>query len=219
MTQLVLPLTYQTHYRLEDFYISAANKGAFNTIMRDWFTRKMILTGDAGSGKTHLTTIWAQQKNATIIPAQHLSESWLGKLTNKYVAIEDIDPNFTPEFEKMLFHLHNMTAHSQGALLITSRARPSSWRISLPDLQSRITASDIVTLPPPDDALLRAVLVKSFSERQIILSPNILEYILKRMERSLLMAGMIVEYLDMNALEKGQAITLKSVRNFFENNE
>jgi chromosomal replication initiation ATPase DnaA len=109
--------------------------------------------------------------------------------------------------ETALFHLHNLVLQGGGRLLMTARTPPRDWGLTLPDLASRMIATDPARLDPPDDALLSAVLVKLFADRQITVPPTLVAYLVTRMERSVAAAGALVAALDQLALATKSPIT------------
>ncbi len=88
------------------------------------------------------------------------------------LAVEDVDHIAgNPAAEQALFHLHNLVLAEAGVLLLTGTAPPSQWPLSLPDLASRMQGTSVAQLAPPDDALLMAVLMKLFADRQLAVAP------------------------------------------------
>jgi chromosomal replication initiation ATPase DnaA len=120
------------------------------------------------------------------------------------VAVEDLH---ALRDEPALFHLLNLAQERGLSLLMTSRLPQAGMRIALPDLASRLRATPMVAVGAPDDDLLRRVLVKLFADRQLVVDLAVLDYIVKRMERSLSAAGRIVDLLDHTALAEGRRIT------------
>jgi chromosomal replication initiation ATPase DnaA len=108
--------------------------------------------------------------------------------------------------EAALFHLHNLMAGGHP-LLLTAKGPPRDWGLSLPDLTSRMQAIAIATIDAPDDALLAAVMVKLFADRQITVPPNLIAYLIPRMDRSLHAAAVMVAALDAHALALGRPVT------------
>ncbi len=206
--QLAFDLPAQAAYRRADFYPSPANAEALAAIARwrDWPSGRLVLIGPAGAGKTHLMHLWAEAAGAQIIAARDLAGADLPALATAPVAVEDADQiGGDPGAEKALFHLHNMSA-GQG-LLISAATPPRDWGLGLPDLLSRMQALGIASLLPPDDALLSAVLVKMFADRQIVVPPNLIPYLVQRMDRSIAAARALVAALDATALALGRPIT------------
>lgn len=191
-----------------DFFVTDANARALAVVecWERWPQGKLVLIGPEGAGKTHLAHLWASEAAATVMGAQSLAAYGLPALValvtrSPRLAVEDIDRIAgAPEAEAALFHLHNLIAEAGGLLLLTARAAPARLALKLPDLASRMQAATVVALDPPDDRLLKAVLVKLFSDRQLLVHPQVIDYVLARMERSLAAAQRIVAALDRHAL-------------------
>ena len=109
--------------------------------------------------------------------------------------------------ETALFHLVNAVRENGGSLLITTRRWPSSWKVSLPDLLSRVKSAPTIEIAEPDDSLLSGVILKLFADRQLMVDPNVVSYLVSRIERSLATAQSVVERLDKAALESKSRIT------------
>ena len=109
--------------------------------------------------------------------------------------------------ERALFHLLNLTRQTGGHVLIASETDPAQWKVQLPDLASRLKALAVARLDPPDDALLRGVLVKHFADRQVAVEEPVISYLMLRMPRSLDAARAIVAELDALALAEKSAVT------------
>lgn len=206
--QLALDLPTRAALGREDFFVASPNALALATVegWRDWPGGRLVLVGPEGSGKTHLAHVWAAETGAAIQPAQTLEPQMVEALASGPVVIEDAD-RIAPEAEVALFHLHNLTLAQGGRLLLTARTAPAHWPLALPDLASRLQAAPIARLDAPDDALLSAVLVKHFADRQITVSPRLIDYLLGRMDRSLAAAADLVDRLDRRALAEGCAVT------------
>ena len=112
-----------------------------------------------------------------------------------------------PAGERALFHLHNLALAEGVALLFTDRDAPATWPLALPDLASRMQATQIARLDPPDDALLAAVLVKLFADRQLSVAPNLIDWMVRHGERSFQSAQVSVARLDEAALAEGRGVT------------
>lgn len=191
----------------EDFFVAPSNALALALVegWQTWPGRKLLLVGPEGAGKTHLAQIWATQAQAAILPAESLAGADLASLSGRPVVVEDAD-RVAPADQTQLFHLHNLTT-SGAALLLTARTPPRDWGLTLPDLISRMQATQIARLEAPDDALLSAVLVKLFADRQVAVAPNLIPYLVSRMPRSIGAARALVTALDARALAAGRPIT------------
>lgn len=202
--QIPLGLALPAAMGRADFFVTPANARAVAMVERwaDWPQGKLVLSGPQGAGKTHLARVWAEATGARVCAASDLAVADLPALVRAgHVAVEDIAAIVgDPQGERALFHLHNMLAAADARLLMTARAAPARLALRLPDLASRLQASATVALEPPDDALLQAVLVKLFADRQLEVSPPLIAYLLARMERSLAAAQDLVARLDARAL-------------------
>ncbi|MCI2400778.1 chromosomal replication initiator DnaA [Aliiroseovarius subalbicans] len=193
-----------------DFFVSPSNAAAMGAIetWQDWPNRKLVVAGDEGTGKTHLTHVWAGLSGAVVMPATALDSTDIAALAGRSVAVEGADVIAGDRArEEALFHLHNLVLAEGGALLITARKAPARWGLSLPDLASRMEATTLARLDPPDDMLLSVVLVKLFDDRQITVTPTLITYLVPRMTRSLSAAAELVEELDRAALAENRAVT------------
>lgn len=206
--QLPLRLDHPPQYGLESFIAAPSNRDALAMIERwpDWPAPVVVLCGPAGSGKTHLANAWAMMSHVEIRVAADLSRiSPADILAPGAAAIEGADEPGLPQ--AALFHLINAAREAGATLLLTARALPANWPVSLPDLRSRLRLAAPVVLAPPEDDLLRQVLVKLLADRQIHVDRPVIDFLLPRMERSLSAAAEIVEVLDREALSAGRPIT------------
>lgn len=203
----------------DNYFVSQANQGAVSLI-EDWInwpSRKLILVGSEGSGKTHLGHLWASEVGATIINATTLMEQQISELSKAPVLVEDINEiQRNQPVEIVLFHLHNLLYSEGHSLLMTSQILPGRLSFSLEDLQSRIEASTTAKLHPVDDNLLGAILIKMFADRQIYFSDKLLTYVLSRVERSYTAAKLFVEEVDSKAMAESRVIGKKLVRDILE---
>lgn len=205
--QLAFDLPGREAMTRADFFVTPANATALRAVeaWQDWPGRKLMLVGPEGAGKSHLARIWATGADAVVLDAAALAGAELPGLQGRAVVVEDAD-RITVAAEAALFHLHNL-ATASGALLLTARTPPRDWGLSLPDLISRMQATPIAQLEAPDDALLSAVLVKLFADRQVVVAPNLIPYLVSRMPRSIGAARALVAALDTRALSLGRPIT------------
>lgn len=208
--QLAFDLPLHQAFRREDFFDSPASAPGLVAVdgWRGWPGGKMLLVGPPGSGKTHLAHIWADQAGAVVLAGACLADADLPALAARgAVCVEDAEALAGhPLAETALFHLHNMLLPA-GRLLITATTPPRDWGLGLADLQSRLQAAALTRLEAPDDALLSAVLIKLFSDRQIMVPPNLIGYLVSRMERSIAAARDMVTVLDARALAAGRPVT------------
>ncbi|MFC7705320.1 chromosomal replication initiator DnaA [Plastorhodobacter daqingensis] len=211
MAQLALSLPVREALGRADFFISPANALAVATVgdWGNWPQGKLVLVGPEGAGKTHLANIWASETGAMILHAEDLADTSADALAIwGRIVIEDahlIAGDHAAEVT--LFHLHNMVLAQAGLLLLTAQSAPNRWPLGLPDLASRLQATAVATLTAPDDALLSAVLVKLFADRQITVPPSLIPWLVARIERSFSAARDIVDRLDRHALAQGRPVS------------
>jgi chromosomal replication initiation ATPase DnaA len=203
--QLPLDLPVTPRYGEEDFLIGACNDAAYRFLdaWPDWPARFTLLTGPAGSGKSHLAAIFAARGNGVVLDAATLSPDLLPRLSGTpVIVVEDADRRRPAE--DVLFHLMNLARETGTTLLFTARTSLPAWGLNLADLHSRLRLATTVAIEAPDDTLLRAVLVKLFADRQLIIDTQLIEYLATRIERSFAACRDIVEALDREALARGR---------------
>jgi chromosomal replication initiation ATPase DnaA len=206
--QLALALDHAESLAREDFLGGPSNAAALALIESypDWPGRGAVLVGPEGSGKSHLAAIWAAEAGARSLGARTLADTHLpAALATGTLVVEDIAPG---DFdERALFHLLNLAHEEQAYLLLTARTAPAGWNVAIRDLESRLKALPVVALAPPDDALLRAVLVKLFADRQLLVDESLVGYVATRIERSFAAARTIVGRLDQEAMRLQRPLT------------
>lgn len=164
----------------------------------------MLLVGPAGSGKTHLCHLWAERAQARWIAPPDLALD-LPALAAVPGILDGADDLSLPEAQ--LFHLLNLVRQAGTSLLISARVPPDRWQIATPDLLSRLRLAPIIGLAPPDETLVRSVLVKLFDDRQVRVETSLIDYLTLRLDRSLGAARTVVEALDAAGLSQGRRIT------------
>jgi chromosomal replication initiation ATPase DnaA len=218
--QLTLNLPVETRYETEDFIAAGANQSALLWINRwpDWPDLMVVLTGPAGTGKSHLAAIWAKLAQAEHLDAIDLSIEIIPRLVERHaLVIEGCDLGNIDEHA--LFHLVNAARERQIFILLTARKAPADWGIQTPDLLSRLRLAPEIHTKAPDDALLRAVLFKLFADRQIEADPSVIDFIQSRIERSVAAARDFVEKLDREGLARGRRITRALASELVQRNE
>jgi chromosomal replication initiation ATPase DnaA len=206
--QLALALDHAESFAREDFLVGPSNEAALNLIERwpDWPDRIMVLVGPEGSGKSHLAAIWAASAGARSVAARSINKADLpAAFATGALVVEDLtEQRFE---ERALFHLINHAREERAFVLITSRSAPASWKLNVPDLASRLRALPVIELAAPDDALLRAIIVKLFMDRQIVVEESLVAYLATRIERTFAGAQRAVEALDREALRRKRPVS------------
>lgn len=223
--QLLLDLPVHETFAQEDFLPSLSNQDAVKYIDRwpNWGHGQnnfhcLIIYGDKGCGKTHLSHVWQRISNARYLTLDELTHKNT-KDGNFIYIIEDID-DFIDDAtsQESLLHLYNWTREQGGYLLFTAKSHPKNWSITLADLSSRLLSCHAVKIKSPDDDLLRAIIIKQFSDRQINISKEVLHYLLPRAERSFDAIQKMVHDIDQLSLVEKKKITIAIVKRVIEGN-
>jgi len=216
-TQIPLDLTSQPASCREDLIESAANQMAISMVdaWPNWPGAIAILAGPVGSGKTHIAKAWINTVEGEVFECskigQNLDQIIALAEAGKCILIEDASEGSIDE--TALFHIINAVRQASSYCLITSRSWPVEWQIKLPDLLSRLKAAQLVELEEPDDQLLKMVMFKLFSDRQLMVDEKVIDYCVLRMERSLGSAGKLVAAIDADALSRKSSITRATAAN------
>jgi chromosomal replication initiation ATPase DnaA len=206
--QLVLSLGHAESFAREDFMVGPPNAAALALIdsWPDWPDGVVAMVGPEGSGKSHLASIWGEKAGARFLSGRVLGNVDLpAALSTGALVVEDIAPSRIDEVA--LFHLLNLAREERTHLLLTARSQPTSWSLTLPDLASRLRALPVVRLAAPDEALLRALILKLAVDRQLDLDEALLSYLASRVERSFSGAKAAVARLDREAMRQHRPVT------------
>ncbi len=213
--QLVFDLPVQAASGEGDFLTSTSNRAAVDVLASwpHWPHPCIVLVGPQSSGKSHLAAVWAQRTAAPRLIARELDETAIRPFTPEpftpestmALLVEDIDRGIGSD--RVLFHLLNQALELKRTLLMTSRVAPGDLDIALPDLRSRLRATPVITIEPPDDGLIGAVLVKLFADRQLSVEPAVISYLLTHMDRSMAAAGAVVARVDALSLARQRKVT------------
>ena len=219
--QLPLELPHRPALDRADFLVTRANELAVAWIDHwpNWPQPALVLHGPEGSGKTHLTRVWQRTSGAAVIDADALGRETPMRLVGdaRTAVVEDVGRclrrSDAPEaVARGLLHLYNVLGERGGHVLVTDATPAKAWPAPLPDLASRLGAATHVALGAPDDTLLAAVMVKLFADRQLTVPPDVVQYLLPRIERSFAAVRAVVAQLDRAALARRQAITVPLAR-------
>jgi chromosomal replication initiation ATPase DnaA len=204
--QLALALCHAESFAREDFLSGPSNAVALALVdaWPDWSHRTVMLIGPEGSGKSHLAAIWAQAAGARLIAARALEEASVpAALATGALVVEDLAAGSFEE--RALFHLLNLAREQEAFVMLTARTPPTT--LAIPDLSSRLKALPVAAIAPPDDGLLRALLLKLFSDRQLAVDEALLGYVGTRIERSFAAARALVALLDAEAMRRKRPLT------------
>ena len=212
LNQLLLDFDHKIEFNEHDYYVSKSNYFAFNLIQNwtKWEKKILNIYGDTFSGKTHLAKIFQNKSKALYLTDNDVNQEIFKKIKlNECIVIDDFEKI---KNENLLYSLFNLIYQDNKYLLILSNRAISDINYSLDDLNSRAKNCIFAQIENPDDDLIFAIIVKSFSDRQIKLEKKFLEYIIKRIERSY---GKIYEFIykvDELSLKKKKPVNLKTIK-------
>lgn len=216
-SQLPLPLGHRPALGREDFLVAPGNAEAVAWIDRwpDWPAPMLVLHGPAGCGKTHLAHVLMARAGAIIASGPALDPPAL--LRAPAVIVDDAERVAAAAGgEAALFHLFNAAKEADRKVLLTARTAPARWDLCLPDLRSRLQSVPTAEIGPPDDAVIAAVLVKLFADRQVRVGTEVIAYLLRHMERSHAAAVRTVEAADTASLAEKRPVTIPLVKRLLD---
>ncbi len=224
--QYMLKFSPQNYQREEDFMVSSCNQNAYNAVKMwpYWQHFALNIYGLKSSGKSHLAHIWVDTVlsnlprpiSIPILSAHSINMKNVNKITNEhpYLVIEDLDSNIN---EEAFFHLYNNYNVPNRFVLFTSELPPSKLSLKLPDLRSRLNIIPTVEILQPDDVMLTALIAKLFNDRQIIISQEILDYILKHTERSFDYVSRLIQEIDEISWTYSRAVSIPIIKEAINN--
>ncbi len=200
--QLSLELSIRFAYGREDLLVAPCNSDAVAWIDRwpIWPAGMLAIYGPPGCGKTHLTQVWREVTNAQLVEPSSLERLTRDVQLSENTAEFILEIDETSIVERDLLHFLNTITDQQRTILITGRNPPARWPVELPDLRSRLRAVSAVGVSAPDENTLRAVLVKLFSDRQLQVGEELIEFLCARIERTFDSARKTVVALDTAAM-------------------
>ena len=216
--QLLINFNLKKDYDERDFYVSSSNKYAFNIIngWPKWLKKTVNLYGEQYSGKSYLSKIFETKTTCLNIESINFTNEILLKFkTKQALIIENFNYNIP---EKLLYSLINIVEQENKYLLITSLKPLNKFDFKLKDLNSRINNCLCVEIGAPDDELIYALIVKNFSDRQINIDKKIIEYIIKRINRSYKDIFLFIYKVDQLSLQKGKPINLSIIKKILKQN-
>ena len=216
--QLLINFNLKKDYDEQNFYVSSSNKYAFNIIngWPKWLKRTVNLYGEQYSGKSHLSKIFETKTTCLNIESINFTNEILLKFkTKQALIVENFNFNIP---EKLLYSLINIVEQENKYLLITSLKPINKFDFKLKDLNSRINNCLFVEIGVPDDELIYALIVKNFSDRQINIDKKIIEYIIKRINRSYKDIFLFIYKVDQLSLQKGKPINLSIIKKILKQN-
>ena len=198
---MALPFPHAPHYRPEEFLAAASNAEAMQWLRNtaSWPLGRLALWGPEGCGKTHLLHLWAGRHGAVLLAGPLLT----AQPPETPIAVDDADA--APE--RPLLHLLNAAGEAGLPVLLAGRAAPARWNPALPDLSSRLRATTAVRIGPAEEGLLRSLLARLLTERQLAVAEPVQAWLLLHQPRSQGAIREAVARLDRAALAVGGRVT------------
>ena len=212
MTQLIFKFPFKANYFEKDFYVSANNFDAYKLIESwpKWPSRYINIFGPSGCGKTHLANIFKKKINSFFVKASELSNNSLPLVKLKEcLIIDDYSNNIE---EKLFYSLLNQSYQSNQYVIINSIKSIKISTVALNDLKSRFDNFIDIGIDLPTDDLIRVILTKNFSDKQVKIEVKLLEYILKNTNRSYEDISDLIDKLDSLSLSTGKSININLIK-------
>ena len=208
MKQTIFEYNILPKHNLENFYVSEANKDAYNFIIKEnKFNYYSILYGPSKSGKTHLGLIWKEMNNAVVYNNENFND-FIQCKKNIFVDsfLEDLN-------EENLFHLINHCFNNELKILLCTDKLLSIYMFELKDLSSRLKSFNFIEIKKPDDELIVNLINKLLNDKQIIINNSeIFSYVLKRIKRTYKDIYLLVDKIDKLSLEKKRELTVPLIK-------
>ena len=213
MSQLAFKFPFKTKYYEHDYYVSSNNFSAYRLIESwpNWPDKWVNIYGPKGCGKTHLANIFKKKINSIYIKAENFSAyEIISKIENEKCLIIDNYKNNIEE--KEFYSVLNFLRQSNKYLIINSNLPIKKENVKLKDLRSRLGSFIDIGIDLPTDDLLRVIITKSFSDKQIDISPKVSEYIIKNIERSYEKVFKFIKEIDDLSLSSGKSININLIK-------
>ncbi len=209
LSQLLLDFDFNQNFKNEDFFLSKSNNHIFELINKwpKWEKNFLNINGEKNSGKTHLINIFIEKFKGIKIDAKILDNKHLQQIkVHENIILEDLDLSID---EKLLFTLINLVDQDNKYLIVTSHKPIAEIEFNLKDLRSRTKNCLLMKIEKPDDDLIFALILKNLSDRQIVLEKKLVDYIVKRIDRSYDKIFDFIYKIDKISLKKKNQLILK----------
>ena len=212
LNQLILSFDHEQNFRNLDFYVSKSNVHVFNLI-NNWPTvneKFLNIIGEKFCGKSHLINIFLEKNKGLKIDSGKLNNDFMKQIKfYKNVIIEDITSSIN---EQLFYSLINIIEAENKSLIVTSETSISEMNFKLPDLKSRSKNFTLTSIESPDDDLIFALVLKNLSDRQISIDKKLIDYIIKRIDRSYSNISDFIYTIDQLSLKKKKSIDFKIIK-------
>ncbi len=222
MQQLPLMLEHRRLLGREDFLVSPCNIEAVEWIdvYPEWYGNNgIVVIGAKSSGKTHLSWLFSEKSNAKVYQVDEIKNEIFSDIVpvNSALVIDDVDKGIGDyDLEETLFHIINYALECNTKLFFTSSVILNNLDFQVMDLKTRLLSFPVANIYAPDDDLLKSLIVKQFMERGIVVEPDVVEYIVKHIERDSRSVSFLVERADLLAVSEKRKITIPFIKKVIE---
>ncbi|TAH32842.1 MAG: hypothetical protein EYC62_08915 [Alphaproteobacteria bacterium] len=214
--QISFEWPHSVSMRRNNFAVNPSNQTALQWIESwpHWGSYASVIYGPKGSGKTHLAHIWAEKSQGVFLDSK-LAEADFMAVAQKFkcLVIDDAD-QFTNQ--QLLFHTLNSAKNNNGSLLLLARSATPQWKVTLPDLSSRLNALPQIAIATPDQEMLAILMTKQFADRQMAVDPGVIDYAVVRLNRSYAAIQAFVDMADQFSLEMKRRVTVSLARDIVQ---
>lgn len=207
---------------MEDFIVLPENKILFDfirnyDISNDKLPKIFAISGPQSSGKTHLASIWKNRLGADLIKSSEIErlsiENFSKPTLNNAYVLEDVDKIAGQEkLQKMLFYLYNIAQDNNFALLITSKIPLKDIEYKFPDIASRFKNVYSLEIESPSTDMIKMLLIKNFSAKQMLVQDAVVEYLANNTNRSFELIPQLVKLLEFHCFERKRSLTIPLVK-------
>ena len=212
LNQQIIKFDYEKNFKYEDFYISKSNEHILNFFDNwpKWEKNFVNINGENFSGKTHLVNIFIKKNRGIKLEAKLLNDNHLKEIKlYENIILENLEKNIN---EKLIYTLFNIIEQDNKYLIVTSTNPITNIKFELNDLKSRAKNFLLQTIEKPDDELIFALLLKNFSDRQISIEKKLIDFIIKRIDRSYSKIFDFIYKIDEISLKKKKSIDFKTIK-------
>lgn len=212
LNQTIIKFGYEENFKDQDFFISNSNKHIFNLLdaWPKWEKNFLNIIGEKFSGKTHIINIFLEKFKGIKISSKKLDNEFLKKIKiYQNIILEDLDEAVD---ENLLFTFLNIIDQDNKYLIITTKKSITNMQFKLKDLKSRSSNFLLLNIEKPDDELIFALILKNLSDRQISIEKKLIEYVIKRIDRSYSKIFDFIYKIDEISLKKKKSIDLKIIK-------
>ena len=212
LNQLLFNFNHKQNFNYNDFYVSKSNFFAFKLIEEwpKWEKNILNIYGESFSGKSHLSNIFLQKNKALKLNNKDINSDIISKIKiHQNIIIDDLDDKIN---EEILYSIINTIDQDNKYLILNSKICLNKINFNLKDLSSRSKNFLFAKIDKPDDELIFALILKNFSDRQVKIEKKIIDFIVKRIDRSYRKIHEFIYKIDQLSLKKKKSIDLKIIK-------